>query len=264
MERCPVCGEQRRDGARFCTTCGHRFASDVEIDSESPSESLVVAPVVVEPAEPVISGWPAPPPQDFSSPWAPSAENAHGWPTPPSASPEDSDPQEVTWAEVAATALPPLDRPDSPAIALSETKSIKEPESIEEFEDFDEADSVFSSPETSPDAPLLQRARSLMSELREVIDGMSGDSSFARDDLIGELEIALTPPAALQDQALADLRTTAEAAQERPRDLDTLTALTAQAETILALLVGYERATAGIERALATIRNGADPSQEKR
>jgi hypothetical protein len=156
----------------------------------------------------------------------------------------------VTWADVAATALG-TQTPAQPVDFVS-----SESDTIDEFEANEDVDLEAASSGVRTDDLLRQRARSLLNELREVVEGLTSESSVASDDLASELEISLTRPAALEGEALADLRAAAESAQERPRDLDTLTALTAQAGTILALIVGYERATAGIERAIESIRNG--------
>jgi hypothetical protein len=126
------------------------------------------------------------------------------------------------------------------------------------FEEIDDTGSDSATSDVQADAALRQRARALMGELREVIDGLTSDSSLTGEELAGDLEISLTRPAALDGDVLSDLRAAAESAQERPRDLDTLTALTAQADTILALIVAYERAAAGIERALVSIRGEPD------
>jgi hypothetical protein len=249
MEVCPVCGEQRRNSARFCTTCGHRFAADEMASTQSPPAIQDVDHNPHEGAETVISGWPAPSPQTAGSPWAPPAEDKGGWPTPPVEPEENSGSSEVTWADVAATAFSSPKHthkvPDLPA----------EIDAAEEFEAIDDVDAASIQANDGSGDLLRERARSLMRELRDVIEGLTGQSSNASDDLASDLEISLTRPAALDGDALADLRAAAESAQDRPRDLDTITALTGQADTILALIVGYERATAGIERAIETLRS---------
>ena len=148
---------------------------------------------------------------------------------------------EQVLAGVAATAFGSPRR--TPRVADLVTAS----DTIDEFEAIDEVDPEPNQSGARSDDRLRERARSLMSELQDVIEGLTGESPSASGDLADELEISLTRPAALDGEALSDLRTVAESAQERPRDLDTLTALTAQAGAIVALIVGYERATAGIE-----------------
>ncbi len=256
MEVCPVCGEQRRDSARFCTTCGHRFATDEIVSAPFLPAAPATEPEPDDSSDPVISGWPAPASPVAASPWAPSPEDRGGWPAPPAAGEENSDASEVTWAEVAATAF------SAPSHAHPVTGSLPESDAIAEFEAMDYVDAVPAQFDVKDNDLLRQRARSLMDELGEVIEGLTGEASTANDDLASELEISLTRPAALEGDALSDLLAAAESAQARPRDLDTLTALTAQAETILAVIVGYERATAGIERAIASLRSRPSHREE--
>lgn len=253
MEVCPVCGEQRRNSARFCTTCGHRFATDEIGGPQSPPATPDISPDPPDIADPVISGWPAPSTHVAASPWAPPLEDKGAWPAPLVEAEEISESAEVTWADVAATAL------GSPKRAPTVADLLAENDAADEFEAIDEVDAETSQTGGGSDELLRERARSLMSELRDVIEGLTGQSSSAGDALASELEISLTRPAALDGEALADLRAAAESAQDRPRDLDTLTALTAQAETILALIVAYERTSAGIERAIEGIRG--EPAQ---
>ncbi len=250
MEVCPVCGEQRRNSARFCTTCGHRFATDEMVNIPGPPATTAVNLDSHAIADPVISGWPGATSEPAASPWAPPAEDRGSWPAPPVAPDGNGDPPDVTWADVAATALG-TQTPAQPVDFVS-----SESDTIDEFEANEDVDLEAAPSDVRTDDLLRQRARSLLNELREVVEGLTSESSVASDDLASELEISLTRPAALEGEALADLRAAAESAQERPRDLDSLTALTAQAGTILALIVGYERATAGIERAIESIRNG--------
>lgn len=250
MEVCPVCGEQRRNSARFCTTCGHRFAAD-EIAGTPDPDLPPTQPASLDTqdsSDQVISGWPAPSATVSASPWAAPVEDRGGWPAPPPATEAVAASTEVTWADVAATALgSPAERQAQNDFSLQET-------TFETFEVEDD-DSVDSAAVDAQNGDALrQRARTLMRELQDVIEGLTGETSLAGEELASELQISLTQPAGLEGDSLADLRIAAESAQERPRDLDTLTALTAQADTILALIVGYERATAGIERAIESLR----------
>lgn len=248
MEVCPVCGEQRRNSARFCTTCGHRFAADEIANAPIPPVSPDVSEESQASADPVIPGWPVPSPSAGASPWASPTGSTGGWPAPPLAADEHNDSSDVTWADVAATAFG-APRKAQP-VALPELDA----DDSNEFELAEEAESDSELSDTPNDDLLRQRARTLLTDLREVIDGLTSDLPMANNDLAADLEISLTRPAALDGEALSELRIAAESAQERPRDLDTLTALTAQADTILALIVAYERASAGIERAIEVIR----------
>lgn len=248
MEACPVCGEQRRNSARFCTTCGHRFATDEIVNAPVPPVTPDATTETGANDDPLISGWPAPAPPAAASPWAPPTGGAGGWPAPPPAANEPDDSTDVTWADVAATAFGTPRK--APPAAIPETDVVD----VVEFDVIDDRDPDAATSAAQNDDALRQRARDLMSELREVIDSLTNSSSTAGDELASDLQISLTRPAALEGEALAALRAAAESAQERPRDLDTLTALTAQADAILALIVAYERASAGIERAIEDIR----------
>ena len=252
MEVCPVCGEQRRDNARFCTTCGHRFMVEELLAEPLSPASTAVRHELSSADIPVVPGWPAPATSADTSPWAPSSSDRGGWPAPPEEA-ASSDLLEVTWAEIAANALR-SPRRAQPAVAVADLES----EPAEDYGDLDVLDIDPPAVLGPDDDQLRQRARSLLDELRDVINGLTGKLVRPGDEIAQELEISLTQPAALEGEALADLRKAAEAAQERPRDLDTLTALTGHAGTILALIVGYERATAGIERAIDTLRGGPD------
>ncbi|MDQ2655422.1 MAG: hypothetical protein M3Z20_20525 [Chloroflexota bacterium] len=256
MEVCPVCGEQRRNSARFCTTCGHRFAADEMANTQSPPAIPDVNPGPHDGAEPEISGWPAAAPRAEASPWAPSVKDGGGWPALPIEPEANSDATDVTWADVAASAF------SSPKHVRKATELPAESDAEDEFESITEVDAETAQTDAGHDDLLRERARTLVSELGEVIEGLTGHSSSASDDLASDLEISLTRPAALDGEALADLRAAAESAQDRPRDLDTLTALTAQSDTILALIVAYERASAGIERAIESIRGGPGTTED--
>lgn len=248
MEVCPVCGEQRRNNARFCTTCGHRFATD-EIENTPLAPSPVTAGLgFKDSADPVISGWPAPAAQVTNSPWAPPAEEKSGWPAPPTGPAAFSEVPEVTRAEAAQASVSEFNQPPSPA---ESSISDQVAEEIVIAETFDADDSLEIQ---QSQAHLRLRARTLLQELQETLDGLTGAPSSVDNTIASALEISLIRPAALEGDAIADLRAAAEAAQTRPRDLDTLTALTAQADTIQALIVGYERTTAGIERAINGLR----------
>lgn len=255
MEVCPVCGDQRRNSARFCTTCGHRFATD-EIENAPATPPTVSAGLDFhDSADPVISGWPALASPMASSPWAPASAETGGWPAPPVEPPASSESTDVTWADIAATALSRTRAPQPVAAEPTPT------ETIEVFAIAEEIDPEPGMSEQRNDDHLRQRARALLQELQETLEGLTGAPSTVNDDLAGELEISLTRPAVLEGEAIADLHAAAEAAQSRPRDLDTITALTAQADTILALIVGYERTTAGIERAIERLRENSQQAE---
>lgn len=262
MERCPDCGEPRRNAARFCTTCGARFPAS---ESAAPASDPTSPDPATAPPASDSGGWPAPLAASTASPWAtnsPAAAAASSWSTdsttttsaggggwPAPVAEADSTDEGLTWAEIAAAAVSrPKPTPAPTVVAPADPVEVD----IAEFS-LDELDESADSETTSA---LRARARFLAEELRSVIDELTGASTVDRDLVGEELRNALSRPAALDGNALADLQAAAEAAQERPRDLDTLTALTGHATTIQALIVGYERATAGIERVLDTISPG--------
>jgi hypothetical protein len=100
----------------------------------------------------------------------------------------------------------------------------------------------------------LERARSLVEELRETIAAIPEGSPADIDGVISDLEVAATHPAALPADDLAALREALFTARERPRDLDTLLDLTQRLDAMIALVIGYDRALAAIERSLDTLR----------
>ncbi|MCA9877884.1 MAG: hypothetical protein KC442_08880, partial [Thermomicrobiales bacterium] len=176
MERCSVCGEQRRNGARFCTTCGYRFATEETANSSAP-ETQADAPPVAAAADLALAGWPAPPP-DTGSPWASPAADADSWPAPPAAATTETEPQGLTWAEIAATAL------TRPSRATRPDAEAAEPALADDFDAIDAQDPATGAPDDSGDELLRQRARALLTELREVVDGLVGVAPpFSRDDL---------------------------------------------------------------------------------
>ena len=84
MEVCPVCGEQRRNSARFCTTCGHRFATDEIVNAPVPPVTPDATTETGASDDPLISGWPAPAPRQQRRPGLPpQAAPAAGPPLPP-------------------------------------------------------------------------------------------------------------------------------------------------------------------------------------
>ena len=131
MEVCPVCGEQRRDNARFCTTCGHRFMVEELLAEPLSPASTAVRHELSSADIPVVPGWPAPATSADTSPWAPSSSDRGGWPAPPEEA-APSDLLEVTWAEIAANALR-SSRRAQPAVAVADLESEPARKLIEVF-----------------------------------------------------------------------------------------------------------------------------------
>ncbi len=96
----------------------------------------------------------------------------------------------------------------------------------------------------------------LLDEVRGIIATMSGASPLDLSGVIAELEVAVTPPGAIDADDLSALREALLTARERPRDLDTIVDLTARIDAMVALVFAYDRAIAAIERALDVLRRG--------
>jgi hypothetical protein len=101
----------------------------------------------------------------------------------------------------------------------------------------------------------LGRALRLLDELRESITTLGQGSRPEAGGVISDLEVALTPPAALQADDLTALREALQTARERPRDLDAIVGLTQRLDTIAALVIAYDRAIAAIERSLDVLKS---------
>lgn len=246
MERCPNCGSPGRQGARFCTTCGFRFLDDddgaIAGDASAPagedeSESIAAWPSAPAPQEPLPGGWgqdSEPAAMAVSTSPEPAADDAAiFWPEATS----DSDP----WP------APPPVATDAPGAAML----LREGESA--------MGSHGDDPETTandePTTGAIDRAQRLLDELRETIGSIERGSSFDLSGVISDLEVAVTPPGALPPDDVAELREALLAARERPRDVDTIVDLTKRVDSLLALVISYDRAVAAIERSLDVLRN---------
>jgi hypothetical protein len=106
-------------------------------------------------------------------------------------------------------------------------------------------------------AEAIRRADQLLEELRITVATIGRTQAPDLSGVISELEVALTPPAALQADDLAALRETLHTASERPRDIDTILDLTGKLDAMSALLIAYDRSIAAIERSLDTLRGTA-------
>jgi hypothetical protein len=105
----------------------------------------------------------------------------------------------------------------------------------------------------------MTRALRLLDELRETIAEIGPTSATDLSGVISELEIAVTPPGAMDADDVAELREALLAARERPRDVDTIVDLTKRIDAMVALVFAYDRTIAAIERSLDVLRgDGAD------
>jgi hypothetical protein len=252
MERCPHCGTPGRPGAKFCTTCGYEFVS--EASDEVARESIDVASPVSEevqtaPDSDANAGWPSAPADaaNGDSVWAPSRESGTV------ASAEDNGDKgntsaENPWSATGANTWPSInsesdDVPDaeSPAIAVAMSH---EPAPVAAMLDaVDEVDA----------SNARARAERLLDELRAEIAAMTGPE-IDLDGVISDLEVALEPPGVLRGEGLTELREALLTVRERPRDVDTLLDLTRRVDAVMALMIGYDRAIAAIERSLNALR----------
>jgi hypothetical protein len=103
----------------------------------------------------------------------------------------------------------------------------------------------------------IKRADQLLDELRTTVATIGRTQAPDLSGVISELEVALTPPAALQPDDLAALRDTLHTASERPRDIDVILDLTGKLSAMSALMIAYDRSIAAIERSLDTLRGTA-------
>ncbi len=151
----------------------------------------------------------------------------------------------MTWQQSAAAGWP------SPPI---------EEEIVAVSETLPDDDRVDDQPETvvvSQNPALIesiQRADQLLDELRSTVATIGRTQAPDLSGVISELEVALTPPSALQAEDLVALRETLHTASERPRDIDTILDLTGKLGAMSALLIAYDRSIAAIERSLDTLR----------
>jgi hypothetical protein len=255
MERCPNCGQLSRLGARFCTTCGQKLATDNAETVATPKE------VVIEASETATSdatedntpngGWPAAPAVGESATEVPGA-------TPPSitTNTEEATGDEVKSEEAAnfwssgstaswpsppeaGTEEPPSDSVDveTEAVVQEEEESVSVPSAAD-----------------SDAAAARERAIHLLDELRETIAALSGEEPRDLSGVISELEVAVTPPGAIDAEELNELREALMRARERPRDIDSIVDLTGRLDAMVALIFAYDRTVAAIERSLDVLR----------
>jgi hypothetical protein len=245
MERCPHCGSPSREGAKFCTTCGYRFTEfDDEAQSSSGEGATDAASNNDEHAQeapgPTVA-WPAPPGEApaTASPWARSEAAA------------DIDRETVdetsatTWPQSPPAFWPePPNAPPSIEASAAETQATAEPFAYSEI-------APFPSPEA---AMALARATGLLDDLRDAFAQLGQVAAPDLGGVISDLEVATTPPGALDAAELASLREALLSARERPRDIDTILDLSQRIDGVIALMIAYDRAIAAIERSLAVLR----------
>jgi hypothetical protein len=255
MERCPNCGTPARPGAKFCTTCGARFP---EGDDAAPATAGDEAPESGEAAsEPEseraaqTSGWPETAGRDETT------ATTSTWESLPAAdTPEQGQSDEIvevvasTWG-AATTTWPSAPHGNAEAEAAPEPESPFAPPRAQEalIGEITESDGSESTVEHA-----RSEANELLDRLREAIARLGGENDRELEDVIAELDVAVTPPGAMAPDAVAELREALLSARERPRDIDTMVDLSRRLDAVVALAFAYDRAIAAIERALAILR----------
>jgi hypothetical protein len=267
MELCPSCSTPSRPGAKFCTICGFRFANGDPDPAPSPGATAEDPPAPasndVEPAD-ADGGWPSQPALD------PVAASDLLWAPPPAIGPENPQAQ----GEGGSKAAPSADWSSGaertwPAQSSAPASQVVEP--INNGEEQETA--VFAVPMPAAtgehvlgaafDPEARDRATRLLDELRAAIDAIGRDGAAPSlapasvsdlSGVISELEIAVTPPGAVNPEALAELRDALLAARDRPKDLDTMVDLAGRIDGMVALVIAYDRTIAAIERALDALR----------
>lgn len=173
---------------------------------------------------------------------------------------------ESLWDVLPAEDMPPHE--DIPAAAPSSAGGAIEPAEPDAGTGPDgpsapAVDAALSAPETVdavPAAPVM----ALLVEIRDLVAGLVGAGSAAGVDL-GAVAVELASARAAGAESadrFADLRQVLSAAQDRPRDLGTAVALVDRLETIQALVRAHDRATAAIDRALATLLGDPDATDD--
>jgi hypothetical protein len=244
MERCPNCGAAARPAAKFCTTCGYQFVETTDSVNAEAAEAAATTNVSSESESPTVAvndGWPATP--DVSS-----SERNESWPAQPTTTDASGETATEgaanTWSAFAPNPWParPGDASDGQDEAASPVVTTPEEELAGEVD----------SRASVAIAEAHSRAVRLLDELRASINTLGGGPDLS--GVISDLEVALTPPGALQPDDLATLREALHTARQRPRDIDTVVDLTRRVDAIAALMIAYDRAIAAIERSLDTLR----------
>jgi hypothetical protein len=252
MERCPNCGEPSRPGAKFCTSCRFQFplaeggnAAEAAEGPDGPEETEGNAAAGSNAAE-LNAGWPTAPGKDVYATWEVAAMATGGL------AESSENPEQRVWPAVSSGS--------ASAIGTEEVHALNEGApgdgegfwpSFEPQQERSEAPRATDQPEP---VPPVARAELLLDELKRLISELGRSSQPDLSSVISDLEVAVTPPGALAEDDLAELREALLRARERPRDLDTVIDLSQRIDGVVALIFAYDRASAAIERALAVLR----------
>jgi uncharacterized Zn finger protein (UPF0148 family) len=257
MEHCPNCGQPGREGAKFCTVCGYRMVADdtpMEVVAETPNVDVSSGNSNGdEDAAQPMTGWAATLSTSESAAeaaWAkPDAgDGVAARPRPGEAAVEELP---TVWATTSSSTWP--SPPENSAPAPSDSGN--EPEQpTADLEESAPAAASEPSEESTPAAIARARANALLVELQAAIAAIEGGPAVDLTGVISDLEVAVTPPGAINPDQLNTLREALLAARERPRDIDTMVDLTGRVDALVALVFAYDRAIAAIERALDVLR----------
>ncbi|MFM9108147.1 MAG: zinc-ribbon domain-containing protein [Chloroflexota bacterium] len=99
------------------------------------------------------------------------------------------------------------------------------------------------------------RAAELLTELRDLLPLLSNPSGADPAALAAALEAGI----AADHERWGDLRAVMEAARDRPRDVETVLALSQQVDSVLALIDRHEQLTAAVRRAARQLRGQTGP-----
>lgn len=256
MPSCPNCDSDVRDGAKFCTSCGHRFPEGEEAASWGGAAitnlGFRAAPGLeaVSDGEAAHESWPAAPVGATSNDdWAPNAVNS-----------DPTEPDEPSPATSETAGFWPESSPDAwPAVAPVGAAGHAENET------HGGNNEPASNPGSEAGAGIVgaqTQALELLDQLRAAIVAIDPAGSPDLTGVVSDLEVAATPPGAIPSDDLAALREAIFAARENPRDIDTIVDLTRRIDGLAALVIAYDRAIAAIERSLEALK-GAEQSGEE-
>jgi hypothetical protein len=292
MERCPNCGAPARPGAKFCTTCGYR------LPAAAPSEPTPEAGGRA--AASTASSWP-PPPTSATTESSASAQDqttdpsqgsdeviampatapeadadataeagseadsgtdaestdsvlSSSWPSPAPAT--QSDP----WAATTGTGDNAAAEADRDVGVAEEVVVVPAPAS--QYEGWSSAVVEEVAPVSKSGGTTIARAIALLDELRLLLPALN--TAAASDDTAA-IDVELQGIITAGNEAAADrqaLREALRAARDDPRDIQTILALSQQADAAIALLDEHDRLVSTVQRALASRGSGASSDDE--
>jgi hypothetical protein len=245
MERCPNCGQESRVGAKFCTTCGYKMSA-----ADGEPEPAEVTASHTQGENSTVAGWPSSAPTTETATyaaWAPSAATASGS-TESTGDEATAEELPAVWSSESGSTWPATSN-GTPAATDDEAEEAPANTPTEDIDELTET--------AEDDAELAatkDRVTRLLDELRDAIATLEGQPAIDLSPVIADLEVAVTPPGAIKPEELSELRDALLAARERPRDIDTIVALTGRLDSLVALIFAYDRTIAAIERSLETLR----------